>query len=85
MLEEQLGGARDTESVRSVPWQQDSAESAKVELVSMACGGSGLEQSWNRQKTKLVGSAIGEKWNSQSVDSPWIAGDTVWQCRETRC
>ena len=34
---EQRGDARDTKSVRGVPWQQTSAETAEDELVSMAC------------------------------------------------
>ena len=37
MPEEQRSDAGDTKSVRGVPWQQTSAETAEGELVDMAC------------------------------------------------
>ena len=40
MREEQRGDARDARSARGVPWQQNSAETAEIELVSMTCGAS---------------------------------------------
>ena len=87
MSEEQRGDARDTKSVRVVTWQQTSAKTAEGDLVNMACVASArlTGRSWNREKTKLVGSVSGEKRSLQSVHFPGIARHAVWQHRETRC
>ena len=83
MRKEQRDDARGTKSVRGVPWQQTSAETAESQLVASVRSTETVVEP--RERMKLIGSVVGDEWNSQNADFPGIGRDAVWQRRETRC